>query len=280
MYNVRYHIASLVAVFLALALGLILGGVVVQRGTVDRQQGTLVDGLRREFATLRNENRELTAQNQILTGFSADASTWWVQDRLVGKNVVVVSGAGRVDGVDAAIDAIESAGGTVIWVTLVKPDLGLQEAEVRSGVSSETYSVELLASVAASLAAEWTMPSTEHPVSEALQSAKAITIDGLEPGMAAAALVNVAIGAGEPEAAGLELARAFKTLDAVAVGGESDTVKSGLAETSWSREVPAFDSLGTDVGRYTLVALLTGAKPGLYGTAESASAPYPEIPEK
>jgi hypothetical protein len=117
-------------------------------------------------------------------------------------------------------------------------------------------------------------------VSEALQSAKAITIDGLEPGMAAAALVNVAIGAGEPEAAGLELARAFKTLDAVAVGGESDTVKSGLAETSWSREVPAFDSLGTDVGRYTLVALLTGAKPGLYGTAESASAPYPEIPEK
>jgi hypothetical protein len=93
-------------------------------------------------------------------------------------------------------------------------------------------------------------------------------------------LVNVAVGAGEPEAAGLELARAFAARDTVAVGGESDTVKSGLAEASWSREVPAFDTLGTDVGRYTLVALLTGAKPGLYGTTESASAAYPEIPDK
>ena len=38
MYNIRYHIASLVAVFLALALGLVLGGLVVRQGGFDKQQ--------------------------------------------------------------------------------------------------------------------------------------------------------------------------------------------------------------------------------------------------
>ena len=43
MYNIRYHIASLVAVFLALALGLVLGGLVVQQGTFSKQQKALVE---------------------------------------------------------------------------------------------------------------------------------------------------------------------------------------------------------------------------------------------
>jgi hypothetical protein len=158
MYNVRYHIASLVGVFLALSLGLILGGLVVQRGTVDRQQSALVDGLRREFSILRTENHDLGAENLVLKDFSGDMTHEWVADKLVGKNVVVVSGAGRTDGVDAATDAVESAGGTVISLTLVQPDFGLRDEKVRSVVTSETFSAELVASVAASLAAEWLRP--------------------------------------------------------------------------------------------------------------------------
>ena len=52
MYNLRYHIASLVAVFLALAVGLLLGTVVVERGELDRAaddaRGGPADGLRRD----------------------------------------------------------------------------------------------------------------------------------------------------------------------------------------------------------------------------------------
>ena len=114
MYNLRYHIASLVGVFLALALGLVLGGLVVQRGTVDRQQGALVEGLRNEFATLRAENKLLTEQNQILSGFSQDMTREWIADRLVGKNVLVLAHAGRTDGLGAATEAIRSAGGTPV----------------------------------------------------------------------------------------------------------------------------------------------------------------------
>jgi hypothetical protein len=280
MYNVRYHIASLVGVFLALALGLVLGGLVVQRGTIDRQQGTLVDGLRREFSTLRAENSDLAAENLVLNSFSDDMSSEWVKDRLVGKNFVVVSGAGRTDGVDAAAEAIELAGGTVVSVTLVKNDLGLRDEVVRSTVSSEAYSSELLASVTASLAAEWVEPQTERPVTEALQAAEVIVVEGLEPGMAAAGLVDVAVRAGKADEAGMGLASAFLREESLAMAGESETVDSGLARAAWNRKIPAFDTLGSSVGHYTLVALFSGAKAGLYGSAEDATAAYPDVPEK
>ena len=48
MYNVRYHIASLVSVFLALALGLVLGGLIVDK-TPATSQSSLVTGLKQEF---------------------------------------------------------------------------------------------------------------------------------------------------------------------------------------------------------------------------------------
>ena len=55
MYNVRYHIASLVSVFLALALGLVLGGLIVDK-TPTTSQSSLVTGLKQEFETLRADN--------------------------------------------------------------------------------------------------------------------------------------------------------------------------------------------------------------------------------
>jgi len=41
----------------------------------------------------------------------------------------------------------------------------------------------------------------------------------------------------------------------------------------------ALDTLGTDIGAYTLVALLSGATPGYYGQGEAATAAYPPLPQ-
>ena len=62
MYNLRYHIASLVAVFLALSVGLVLGSIVVERGTLDEQREALVTSLQQEFTELNAENKLLKAR--------------------------------------------------------------------------------------------------------------------------------------------------------------------------------------------------------------------------
>jgi hypothetical protein len=49
MYNLRYHIVSLVAVFLALTVGLVLGTVVVERGVLTKQRAALVGDLTKQY---------------------------------------------------------------------------------------------------------------------------------------------------------------------------------------------------------------------------------------
>jgi len=280
MYNLRYHIASLVGVFLALALGLVLGGLVVQRGTVDRQQGALVAGLRSEFATLRADNRELTNRNEVLTAFSADMTDAWAAGRLTDKNVVLLTTAGRSDGLQAATEAVRAAGGNPIVVTVSDVDFALADDDVRSAVASgSAFSPELVASVATSLAAEWTGPAQTRPLTRALVDAGALTVEGLDPGMEADALVDVASIAPRTDAAPLAVASAFERGGAPAVVAQTPTSKSTAVVSAAERELSAFDTLGTEVGRYTLVALLTGAEPGFYGTHDAAVAPYPPLPE-
>jgi len=279
MYNLRYHIASLVGVFLALALGLVLGGLVVQRGTVDRQQGALVAGLRAEFATLRSDNRELTQQNEILSAFSADMTSAWVAGRLADKNVVLLTTAGRGDGLQAATEAVRSAGGTPIVVTASDVDFDLADDDVRSAVASGSeFSADLVASVATSLAAEWTEPMQERPLTSGLAEAGALSIDGLEPGTGVYAIVDVASIVRKTDAAPLAIASAFQRAGAQAVVAQTPASKSTAVVSAAERELPAFDTLGTEVGRYTLVALITGAEPGFYGTHQGAVAPFPPLP--
>ncbi len=57
MFDMRYHIASLVAVFLALTVGIVLGTAIVNRGVLVRQQNALVGSLRTEFASLRDRGQ-------------------------------------------------------------------------------------------------------------------------------------------------------------------------------------------------------------------------------
>ena len=69
--RIRSLIASLVAVFLALSVGLVLGSIVVERGTIDRQQEALVKSLQNDFVRINRENKDFSArlaQSDALSG--------------------------------------------------------------------------------------------------------------------------------------------------------------------------------------------------------------------
>jgi len=279
MYNLRYHIASLVGVFLALALGLVLGGLVVQRGTIDRQQGSLIAGLQEEFAGLREENAELVSDNERSSAFSAMLTDQWIADRLVGKNIVVLSGSGRTDGTQAAVNAIESAGGTAVEVTIIKPGLALDDATIESLFGqSAPESSEVTQSIVASLALEWRGPTTERPVTTALIDAGVLDVDGLDPGMATVGLVNLAVAQEGPDTSALGIALAYAGEKTTVIGAESPSRKTGVAGALAQRGFSGVDTLGTSIGRYSLVALLSGARPGFYGLSEAAAAAFPSPP--
>ena len=113
MISLRYHIVSLVAVFLALALGIVVGSTVLQEGTVSVLRAT-GERVRQESEKNSRENVGLKQDKARLEAFGAAVLPELVQGRLKGRPVVLVD-TDKVDGGlrDTVRKALEDAGAEV-----------------------------------------------------------------------------------------------------------------------------------------------------------------------
>lgn len=118
MINLRYHIVSLVAVFLALGLGIVMGSTVIDRVTVDALNSNLED-VRRSVGAIRDENGRLKGQVDHGRAFAETTRDLLLRGHLRGIPVMVVAVAGIDRGpVDELRQALVRAEATVqgtIW---------------------------------------------------------------------------------------------------------------------------------------------------------------------
>jgi len=129
MINFRYHLVSLVAVFLALAIGIVAGSTVIKESILDQTQQNL-DRAEKNLKDLENSNAALRSEldqlNQRDQALDRSGVTDFLQDRLVGVPVLMV----KVDGVDddaatAVRQAIVAAGADYAGTVTVTDRLGL-----------------------------------------------------------------------------------------------------------------------------------------------------------
>ena len=113
MISLRYHIVSLVAVFLALALGIVVGSTVLQEGTVSVLRATS-ERVRQESDRNSRENVALKQEQARQQSFGAAVLPELVQGRLKGRPVVLVD-TDKVDGGlrDTVRKALEDAGAEI-----------------------------------------------------------------------------------------------------------------------------------------------------------------------
>ena len=113
MISLRYHIVSLVAVFLALALGIVVGSTVLQEGTVSALRATSQE-VRQRSEENRTENLALKQDKAHLEAFGAAVLPDLVRDRLDGRSVVLVD-TDKVDSGmrDSVRKVLEDAGANV-----------------------------------------------------------------------------------------------------------------------------------------------------------------------
>jgi hypothetical protein len=121
LIDFRYHIVSLIAVFLALALGLFVGSTTLQ--------GTVTNNLRHQADTVTNENSVLTAKKTQLSKANHDEQAmtsavepYAVSNQLPGDSVVLVSAPG-VDSKarETVTSTLELAGATVSADIQIQP---------------------------------------------------------------------------------------------------------------------------------------------------------------
>ena len=113
MVDFRYHVVSIVAVFLALGIGIVFGTTAINRA--------LLDDLDRNVKRLTAEKHALETQRKDLADQVGDADAWGkavfpslVEGVLTGERVVVVSAPGAPKSVrDDVVKQLTAAGATV-----------------------------------------------------------------------------------------------------------------------------------------------------------------------
>lgn len=279
MYNLRYHIASLVAVFLALAVGLLLGTIVVERGLLNAQKTTLLSGLQKEFDTNRTQIQDLNSRNDALAAYAAATVPEMVRGTLTGRTVVLLGDPDSTDILAQASDAVRLAGGTPASATFTGPGLSLSDPKVRDAamkVLGSAVESQLQARVTEALAIEWTGSDQSRALTNALVSAGGLRLQGLEPGVPIAATVVSSVRGSAVDTATVALAKALTSPTRPAAGVETTARRTGQAKAAVEAGLSAVDDIDEPLGKVSLIWVLSGRRSGYFGTGDGAVARFPD----
>jgi hypothetical protein len=286
MFDFRYHLASLAAVFIALAVGILVGAAISGKlgDAEDALTKEKIDALNAEVALLRSEKQSVQARGQAAAQLLEGAYPALMDQRLAGRGFAILF-LGPVQGdVRSSIErtlADSDSGSPVRLVGVDTPidpkalDDRLQGNEDLAhfaqggdnfGDLGEALGREL---VEGGGTPTWSMLSGELVQERSGTSSAsvdgAIVVRSWAPGDNSEEDTRATESLFEGLLSGLE-----KT--GVPVVGVETTSMSDTAVDVYSREgVSSVDDIDTIFGRLSLGLLLGGARPGHYGLKESAS---------
>jgi len=301
MINLRYHIVSLAATFLAFGLGILAGTTVIDQGLVHslRQNTTALEN---DLNTVKAQTAALQKQLQVSDRFGDAIQQPLMQGRLSGRAVVVVSD-GRVPGaVLSGLDqAFRFAGAkrptritlTAKWALDRQPTTDrLRQALGITSSTSDTVLQEAAARLGQRIGGS-ADPHADGDTIKALDDAGFISMRDLPSSGAfpAANAVVVVVSSGDPQEVPapdgffLPLLRAITSARVVAAV-EPVTADQSLAELvrsdgALSHSVCTVDHVDTVAGRLSLVYglrdLIEGKPPEHFGIRGGATAVAPVL---
>ena len=113
MINFRFHVVSLIAIFLALALGVVVGAGVIDRGVVNTLNDRL-DRVEAKSDRIQRDNDALRAAQSRDADFIESLEPFALPQRLQNAQIAIVAVRGVDAGrVSATVAAIHTAGGQV-----------------------------------------------------------------------------------------------------------------------------------------------------------------------
>ncbi len=280
MFDLRYHVASLAAVFLMLVVGILIGVGISGRGFVDNAErdrfNDKIAGLEEDADAAKATAADFERRQQAAEDFVGSAYPVLVESRLAGKNIAVaVLGSVEQGSFRFVESAIGDAGGRLARMRAVMLPLRLEAVEaVLSGRPELGGYVgdEQLGNLGRDLGREL-VAGGETPLWDALageiveeQSGDlSDPVDGV-----------VVIRPAEPQAGGSSrfLAGFYQGLDSTGepvVGVEPARVEQSAIPVFQRYGLSTVDGIETELGQLALVLLLGDADPGDYGVRDTAT---------
>ncbi|WP_435209018.1 copper transporter [Micromonospora sp. bgisy143] len=313
MINFRYHVVSLTAVFLALAIGLVVGTAALNGPVADslKQQ---VTGLRKDNQQWRQQVANMEKQLGLEEEFAEEMSQVVLPGTLSGRRVVVLSLPNGRDHTEGVLKKLQLAGATItgrvdLQDKFINPDnnsnlLELAVTAARptaqtTGLPGNGHGVETSSALLASVLldrAQGTAPVSDadrRAVLAAYNNAGYLTTDNNKVTGPAEAVVVVS---GQPyvdkdsekrDESVVKIAEQFDRTGAIVVGGNGsaggNVVSVVRGDPVLSQTISTVDNANTVQGQLVtslaLVQQLTEKKAGQYGVGDNAASLLPRLPQ-
>lgn len=136
MISFRFHLVSLVAVFLALGLGVLTGTTVINRGIV-RQLQERTDDLSGQLDGLREEFAEVQAERDVWSAFAEEVAAPVLAGRLINTPVLMIKQEGTDEAsIDGVRRFLEEAGAEVVGPLSVSGRMVLESTTDREELAA------------------------------------------------------------------------------------------------------------------------------------------------
>ena len=308
MINFRYHVVSLTAVFLALAIGLIVGTAALN--------GPLSDELKHQVNQLSAQNKQYRGQVDQLNAdvaqkeqFATEVAPQLLAGKLAGKSVLILSMQQSNTYVDDMVHNLELAGAKVTGKVEVSDDFVkpanneslLQLASQANltldipGLPTNSNGVETAAALLAAVLLNHTPPVqalARKSVLSAYEDQHMITTDGDVTGPADAVILLATPPYTDEDAAAenqntVTMIDQFDEAGKIVVGaagsvGQGNVIGAVTGDASLSKTVSTVDNINTPFGQIAAALALTEQidfdKTGHYGVASSATSLLPTLP--
>lgn len=270
MINWRYHIMSIIAVFLALGVGITIGISLAEDGTITLGQESLVDDIRRDINEVRSKNTALNAERSTDLRYQDNTFPYLVAGRLQGEKIALVTSSSISDETRRSISSsIQTAGGQVVSTTVIDSSFDADEVITQSSQSLQQYprlsvidETNMESILGSQLALE--VAAANPPVAlTALQDTLVDSISGNYDLQAdSVLLLTRADDNYSPYYTGLE--REFilnlKANGFVVIGGETTDAPRSEVPMFIAMGIPSADNINSRIGQLSLIYALAGER--------------------
>lgn len=301
MISFRYHLVSIIAVFLALALGIVVG--------TTGLNGEILKNLKQEVKSLRADNGNLRTTNADLgkRADNADSAVSAYEPKvlagsLTNRTVAVLSAPGVPDALRSGVEAgVKAAGGKVISRIMLSnayldPQRQQDLREFATKGSGTPPGLQLPVTSDATVLAGALLayvfggkgaPTDLTQVLSGLSTLGMLRVEGATPKPAQLTIVldTGALPVNDPRAKAMpslvrELARAG--MRTVVAGDAPAATEQGLiavvrADSALARTVSTVDNADTALGQVSTVLALASATPAQYGTGSGVDRLFPPL---
>jgi len=275
----RYHLASLIAVFCALLIGILLGIALVGDPSLEHQ----LKAFREQLAQNRRAINKLRESEDDNRAFGKQVLPALIDSRLQGMRIAVILNRDQDDAgwVEAVITTIRQAGAQVTSVTSILPEFMELKATEAAGVIKELGFLvpiegDLRSILASKLAARIAAGSPELPY-----RLRQLGLIGVSGDYTRRADTVLFVGGAKDDLTAvsvidLPVIRALQETNKRVVACEASDAQLSCMHAYQRRPMPTVDDADTAAGQLALVLVLAGAD-GDFGVKNTADQLLPPL---